>query len=90
MEIDRNETEIIGKWVFEKDKVTPNENCKRINSLIKNHLQKIGADESGWNILYQDPEDNRYWELIYLESELQGGGPPSLINIGNRLDKYHI
>lgn len=34
-----------------------------------------GAD---WTVLYQDPQDKRYWEFHYPEGELHGGGPPSL------------
>ena len=90
MSISKEETEIIGKWVFKNNKVVKNSNCDRINALIKDYLQKVATDETGWKTLYQDPNDKRYWELIYFEGELQGGGPPSLINIGNRLVKYNI
>lgn len=53
--------------------------CERIQWLINNSLLKVAIDSSGWDVLYKDESDNRYWELIYPNSELQGGGPPSLI-----------
>jgi hypothetical protein len=49
--------------------------------LIEHHLKRVGEDPSGWNILYRDPSDGRYWELIFPHSELQGGGPPTLCQI---------
>jgi hypothetical protein len=44
-------------------------------------MQKIKFDSSGWESLYRDPDDSRLRELVFLQSELQGGGPPSLRSI---------
>jgi Immunity protein 27 len=33
------------------------------------------------DVLYVDPSDSRYWELIYPDSQLHGGGPPTLRNL---------
>ena len=65
---------------------------KRIETLIKDYLVKITTDETGWDVLYQDPEDNRYWELTYPESELHGGGAPVLrhLSVVEAHDKYNI
>jgi len=41
-------------------------------------LREIGRDAGGWDILYRDPQDGRYWELIYPRSHMHGGGPPEL------------
>ena len=76
--ISGDELEICGKWVVNQGKVEGDENCHRIETLIVDHLRAIGSDWSGWNRLYQDPDDDRYWELTYPESELHGGGPPCL------------
>lgn len=73
-----NETILIGAWLRDKDKVVADDVCKRIDWLIANHLKKISADKSGWEILYQDPNDKRYWVLTYPKSERHGGGPPTL------------
>lgn len=68
------------------------EQCERIYSLRNDYLRRITSDESGWDILYQDPEDMRYWELIYEHGELQGGGPPSLVLLSGTeaRSKYNI
>lgn len=73
-----NETILAGSWVNDKDKVTKDDICKRIEWLVTNHLKKISADQSGWEILYQDPNDKRYWVLTYPNSDWHGGGPPTL------------
>jgi len=76
--ITSNETEITGKWLISQDRLVADETCERIANLIKGHLVELARDSSGWDILYRDPNDARLWELIYPQSELQGGGPPQL------------
>jgi hypothetical protein len=61
--------------------VLVDEACERIEKLITKHLERIAVDASGWDTLYRDPQDGRYWELLYLHSEMHGGGPPSLIQV---------
>jgi hypothetical protein len=78
-----DETDITGKWVFAGDRVMGDENCVRVDDLVRNHLVRLGHDESGWDALYRDPDDDRLWELIYPESSLHGGGPPALRFISN-------
>jgi len=79
--IDSNENVLIGNWILNGLIVEGDAVTKRIRELTSNYLIRIGSDESGWNILYQDPEDLRYWELTYPDSYLQGGGPSTLKNI---------
>jgi hypothetical protein len=90
--IDSNEIKIIGNWTFNGQKMIEDEQCERIYSLRDNYLRRITSDESGWDVLYQDPVDMRYWELIYEHSELQGGGPPSLLLMSEAeaRSKYNI
>ncbi len=76
--INPSETLLTGRWIANGGRVVADDVCKRIVALTQSHLQKIGADDSGWNILYRDPNDGRYWELSYPQSELNGGGPPEL------------
>jgi len=52
---------------------------KRIYALTKSYLVELGQDASGWETLFRDPKDGRYWERTYPQGELQGGGPPQLI-----------
>lgn len=79
MKIAKNEIKIEGHWILDGSKVIGDENCERIDWLRNNYLKLISTDESGWLKLYQDPEDNRYWQLNFEHGEMQGGGPPSLI-----------
>jgi hypothetical protein len=78
MKIGSNETELQGKWVLKKGTVTADDTCRRIELLTTIHLKNIKTDNTGWNTLYQDPKDGRYWELTYPQSEIHGGGPPRL------------
>lgn len=73
-----NETEIIGKWGVVEGRIVADETCQRIAELIRDYLVELGRDTSGWDALYRDPNDGRFWELIYPQSEMQGGGPPQL------------
>lgn len=81
MKLRIDENEIEGKWIFNGSEIIGDENCQRIYELISKHLVYLTDDISGWNRLYQDPIDKRYWELLYPKSELHGGGPPFLKNI---------
>lgn len=81
MKINSDEALICGSWLLVDNRVTGDEAAKRIEWLIKHHLQEIGRDASGWNALYRDPFDGRLWELSYPSSEDHGGGPPQLRNV---------
>ena len=85
LEIESNETKLIGEIIYGNGKITYNETAARINKLIKNYLVKIATDKDGWEILYQDPKDKRYWEMVFPQSELQGGGAPLLVNISEEI-----
>ena len=81
MEIKKNENALYGKWILEGKKIVADETVKRIEYLIAAVLEEKAVANNGWEKLYQDQSDKRLWELTYLQSELHGGGPPSLINI---------
>lgn len=74
-----NENKIIGKWISVNGQTKKDSNCERIEFLVENYLQKITDSEDGWNKLYLDKNDGRYWELRYNNSDYHGGGPPTLI-----------
>ena len=78
MHLKSNELELKGSWIAKDNVIVEDATSKRINFLIQNFLIKITASNSGWDILYLDTQDNRYWELIYNNSEQHGAGAPSL------------
>jgi hypothetical protein len=63
---------------------------ERIDDLTTTYLRKLGSDPSGWDTLFQDPQDGRYWELVFPDSEYHGGGPPLLrsITTSEAVEKY--
>jgi len=76
-----DEIMISGRWETVAGKVRADEVCRRIEDLITNYLVELGKDASGWDRLFVDPSDGRYWELTYPDSQLHGGGPPRLANL---------
>ncbi|MCL8268641.1 Imm27 family immunity protein [Leptospira weilii] len=72
------ENEIIGSQITDDSGAQHDSNLSRVIYLIENYLIKIKTDNSGWDTLYQDPEDGRYWEATYPQSSIHGGGPISL------------
>jgi len=77
--IDPTETRLVGIWGTLVDgKPVADPITTRINMLISDVLVRVGSTDDGWTILYKDPEDGRYWELTYPQSEYHGGGPPML------------
>jgi hypothetical protein len=72
------ESLLVGEWVAAEGGVVADETCQRIERLVEAVLERITADATGWDILFRDPADGRFWELYYPHSEMHGGGPPSL------------
>jgi immunity protein 27 of polymorphic toxin system len=75
-----NERVLTGRWLVEDGRARGDAICDRIECLAVHHLQKvaISPDSGGWETLYRDPDDGRYWERTYPQSEMHGGGPPEL------------
>jgi hypothetical protein len=96
MNIGKDEKIIQGSWIVIEGNVVFDDNENRIEILVNDHLKKIANDDTGWNILYVDPDDGRLWEVLYLHSEYHGGGPRTLKNITKaeakvkykKIDKY--
>ena len=88
--IDPTETLLTGRWIAQGGRVVADDVSKRIVDLTQSHLHKIGVDDNGWNALYRDPNDGRYWELSYPQGELHGGGPPELrcLPAGEAIQRY--
>lgn len=81
MKLKSHETKLIGKIRLTNGKITDDETVIRINELTKNYLTKIVTNNTTWETLYQDPDDGRYWVLVYPQSYLHGGVAPTLVNI---------
>lgn len=92
MSIEKHEITLKGSWEFDGRNVVADDVCKRIEHLTLQQLKKIATDVSGWNVLYQDPNDGRFWELTYPNSEMHGGGPPSLTVVSPEVvkNKYEL
>jgi Immunity protein 27 len=76
--IDPNVKSLIGTWAVVDGSLQEDSVAQFINRLISAGLRKISVSDDGWAVLYQDPDDGRYWELSYPQSDLAGGGPPTL------------
>lgn len=85
-----SETVLTGQSLLQGGRVVADDVSKRIYALTKSYLVEIGRDTSGWNVLYRDPNDSRYWELTYPQGELHGGGPPRLryLTVDEARQKY--
>jgi len=77
-ELKPDETLLIGSWKVDDGKIIADEVCERIEKLVANYLGKVAVDKTGWEILYKDLNDSRYWLLTFPNSFWQGGGPPML------------
>ena len=72
-----HETEIIGAWIRQDDKIIADDNQLRIEWLIHHFLEPVSADD--WTALYKDPNDLRAWRLVFPNSDWHGGGPMTLV-----------
>ena len=77
----RSETDLVGQWIRQGDRVGVDPVEGRINELIARHLQRLAYSSAGWTILYRDPQDGRYWELSFPHGEMPGGGSKRLTNL---------
>jgi len=81
MRISSDEVEILGSWIMVNGRMTEDDKCHRISSLIKTELQHVATTKDGWEKLYRDPGDERLWEFTHPHSGMQGGGPQALLLI---------
>jgi hypothetical protein len=85
MKLRPTETELIGRWEIVNGQVRPDSTCQRAEWLASRYLEKIAS--SNWETLFRDLGDGRYRERTYPQSEMHGGGPPSLFEL--RAEKAH-
>ena len=79
MELEANETLLVGQWIFHDGRMSADDACARIERLTHGVLDQVAV--GNWKILFRDPRDGRFWEKTYPQSELRGGGPPTLTQI---------
>jgi hypothetical protein len=94
MKITSSEADIVGSWIVDGGKVRGDAACERIEWLTAHHLRKVAVSpqSGGWETLFQDPEDGRFWERTYPQGEMHGGGPLRLTLLsGEKVrEKYRI
>jgi len=81
MSISKSETKLVGQWFFENGSLKKDATTIRVESLVETYLQLVTKSRLGWDTLFIDPYDGRYWELTFPFSQMQGGGPPCLTSI---------
>lgn len=89
MKITSSETDIVGNWITVVGKVRADEACERIEWLTTHDLRRVAVSpqSGGWETLFQDPNDGRFWEKTYPQGEMHGGGPPRLTALS--VEKAH-
>lgn len=78
IKLGKEETLLKGTLINHLNLIKYDDVSNRVFSLVENYLTEVRVDSSGWNRLFKDPRDGRYWELFYSNGELQGGGAPTL------------
>jgi Immunity protein 27 len=85
MRLRPEETDLLGKWEVVGGNVIADTTSQRIRVLTTRYLEKVAG--GGWETLYRDPDDGRYWELTYPHGEMHGGGPPRLTYLSHEQAK---
>ena len=73
-----DEVDLVGQWLDVGNRIVGDGVAARIECLVAERLERVGADASGWDTLYRDPRDGRLWEHTYPHSAMHAGGPPRL------------
>ena len=83
MNLQSDETDLVGSWVLDGGRVTSDAIERRIEKLICSHVEKISvsAVSGARKVLYRDPNDGRFLELTYPHGEMHGGGPKRLTHL---------
>jgi hypothetical protein len=73
-----HEHQLVGGWTERDGRRVLDDVDRRIFWLVTRRLVARGQTHHGWDQLYQDPRDGRYWELTFPQGSLHGGGPRRL------------
>lgn len=79
--LSKDETDLVGGLVEKQGSIVPDSVTDGIHFLTKHVLKQVGSFDYGWDVLYVDQNDGRFWELSYPESGSHGGGAPRLTTI---------
>lgn len=92
IELKPEEHDLTGKWQLVDGQVVADATTLRIEALVEHQLDKLSTDSSGWDTLFRDPQDGRFWELTFPDSSLHGGGPPRLTQLSEQdaRSKYNV
>jgi hypothetical protein len=71
-----DETLLVGRWTWTPSGLVEDDVAMRIRAMLEGALVRVAGTD--WEALYRDPRDGRLWELRYPQSEMHGGGPPTL------------
>lgn len=87
-----SETILVGAWVIQSGQVVADDVSKRIEYLTQNILKEVASSDDGWDLLYRNVDDSRYWELIHPDNDSHGAGAPTLKCLSRQEaeQKYHI
>ncbi|MCH9692102.1 MAG: hypothetical protein K0U59_08600 [Gammaproteobacteria bacterium] len=90
--LNSSETILVGAWIAQAGQVVADDVSKRIEYLTQNVLKEVASSDDGWELLYRDIDDSRYWELIHPDNDSHGAGAPTLKCLSQQEaeKKYHI
>jgi hypothetical protein len=76
--LSEDDTELVGRWTPKDGRLVADQTCRRIEWLIEHRLERVASTADGWDVLFRDRHDGRFWERTFPQSEMHGGGPPLL------------
>jgi hypothetical protein len=91
-ELGPDERQLTGAWDDAHEGVLGDEIDRRIFWLVRNRLRQRASANGGWDTLFIDPRDGRYWELTFPRGTLFGGGPRQLTHLSTAeaAEKYGV
>jgi hypothetical protein len=89
MTLKADEKQLVGSWKLVDGRMIEDETSKRIAALVRQQLEQVAVSTGGWDKLFRDPSDSRFWELTYPSSGTHGGGPPTLNVISEVAARKH-
>jgi hypothetical protein len=83
---------LAGAWAEHDNHTVHDAVDRRIFWLVTRRLSAIGHAAGGWEQLYRDPRDGRFWELTFPHGSLHGGGPRRLERVDPSVarEKYGV